>query len=114
MKDFDPLQPLPDKTEQVVQFPKSVQYLPPVRRPHKGLKMWSVGYKTIEEIKPTISSMPVKTYSNGLKNQVIHHEVAFDPKRYYCWAINKRKAWDKFLKANNFDPKTPMPDEDRP
>lgn len=103
MNELSPTKLQPDNTAQVINFPKTAEAMMALKRPHRGMKMFSVDHKTqeVDEVKIKKASLPVKT---GQKNKLakkaqiqlpqtnVHLEVEFVKTKWYGWAINKKNA----------------------
>ena len=104
MKELNPI--LPDPKEQVAYIPKELQGMGEIAKPHKGMKLFGVDYKTMKahQVKPIVTSLPVyRKYSekamnsfNALPQTEIHHQIKFNPDHWYCWAINESNAIRKY------------------
>jgi hypothetical protein len=96
-----------DRTEQVVTFPKKMQGMGEIERPHLGMKLFGVDSKTgiAEEVKFKASSLTQKRVPQNkmvlvrqldLVKTEDHHQVVLDPNKWYVWSINKSNAERKY------------------
>lgn len=107
MKELDPIKPQIDDTADVIKFPKSMQGMGEINRPHAGMTCYACDLVThkIEPVKIKQTTLPqVRTSKNKmalvaqnvLTQKEVHNQVIFDPKKWYVWAINEKNANKKF------------------
>ena len=120
MKELDPLNlPHDDKTEQVVQFPKTTKPVFNQAKPHNG--MFLFGFEIVtgncEHVKFEVSSLPHKVKNKNplpmrkftdelaekslltIERVQINHKVTAKQGWWYVWAINEKSGLKKFRKA---------------
>lgn len=99
-----------DDPKEVRIYPKGLEAMGKIERPHLGMKMYAVDQRTreCEEAKYKTVSLPVTSVPNNKMNLIkqtemvhtaVHMQVVFDTGKYYCWAINKKSAVRKFVRA---------------
>lgn len=97
----------PDKQIEIRNYPKGLEAMGKIERPHLGMRMYAVDQRTREcqqvELK-TVTFKPVRTVKKirGVEQMVaenLHAEVRFDAGKWYCWAINEKNAVRKYFKA---------------
>jgi len=119
MNELDPIN-LPNQipTEQNVRYPKTQIGMPPMNKPHAGMTLWAINVKTFEIDKAkyeavslpkketTINPLPMKRLTGNLakrsqltiEREAVHMRVQAKEGIYYCWALNKRTAINRFKK----------------
>lgn len=102
------LNPIPQDNTAIIDkihadIPKGNQVIP------RGCKMWEINPFTeeVNAFKPKVSRLTDKEHMAKVKklasfephSEMTHHKVEYNPRRYYCFAINKYTALIKFHKS---------------